>query len=475
MGFWNKINEKLEEKQKKSAENLQGDLRLREGATVVIADLINQFVPKKNDSKTLQTITSDLVNIVMSDYNGELEINQILAGKDKEFLPQPTMLAHWAEEHHFDLVSKKENSIAPEDVADKYILTYYPPIARSWAERTDSDIADLSNKHWYSHTKSSIYDSSGQPLGSSNPEAFFNDTEHDATVYVPEDSFSYVIDYKKLGLQKEDIIEGFTLQSQGMNIMDPQIQQSVFRLKNTGMSTDDVVKLWNSGADITNADNLTKIENYMSVNQSSQGLENLDFFKSNNTYQYNLQDRSCAIQPTAPLLYATCVKIERENLNENQAAQLRQTVGLYNIYDEKNYGEINKSFYQSYKKDVMQNFNAAVMENAKKFLKQPIAAAKDFTDNTLNAVTWAGAKTLRWAPQALDIAYNNVKEHIEEQKNSIFEKMKEDMQKFKKIISSMTDQYLPFQQEVTDEKSPSSPKISCVPLSFIHQKRKENE
>ena len=41
MGFWNKINEKLEEKQKKSAENLQVDLRLREGATVVIADLIN--------------------------------------------------------------------------------------------------------------------------------------------------------------------------------------------------------------------------------------------------------------------------------------------------------------------------------------------------------------------------------------------------------------------------------------------------
>ena len=410
MGLFGKIDEHLTEVQAESAENISIDLRLREGASLLIASCINKIVPTQQSPQPLQNITHDAVNLLMTDYEGNLQNNQILAAMDKEFLPQPAMLAHWAKSQGFQQIETDTNKLSPEAVADKYILTYYPPIPQSWAKRTGSDISDTTNKHWYSHTKSSLYDENGTLLGSSNPEAYYNDTEHDTTVYTPEDAVSYAVDYKKLGLKKEDIEEGFILQSEGMNIMDPNMQQAIFRLKDNGLSTNDILRLWQSNVDLTNTENLNKLERKLTQSQNKSEIFTLDYVKTNNEYHYNLQDRSCAIQPTAPILYATAAKIKHENLNNEQADALRRQIGLYNIYDETNYGAINHEFYTDFEQKTMQNLRSALQEKAAQLHEDPKTVISDFAQNVVNIAKWSSSKTLRWIPDASRIAYTQMKE-----------------------------------------------------------------
>lgn len=441
MGLWDKIfsrtDEKLAQWQEEGAQNTHLDLRLREGISLLASGAINRFVPHQDDSALSQNLVGDVVNTVMSDYDGSLRKDQIFARVNKDFLPQPSMLAHWAEEKGFQKIQQKDNALSSKDVADKYVLTYYPPAARSWAKRTTDNLQDTTNKHWYSHAKSSLYDSAGHPIGSANPEAFYNDTAHDATAYVPEDSVSYAIDYKKLGLKKEDIAEGFKFQSEGMNIMEPKIQESVFRLQNAGLSNDDIVRLWRANTDITNEENLTKIENTLKKSKNKEDIFALDYVESNNAYRYNLQDRSCAVQPTAPLLYATSARIKREDLDTEQADKLRQKVGLYNFYDEKNYGEINKKFYTSYENKVMGNFKEALIDDAKKLIKQPRETLTELGKNVANATKWLGAKTLRWAPHAIEIAYSRLQYHEQQARHALVQHMKFDTEKFKQVMSSL--------------------------------------
>ena len=371
--------DELETRQRETAPNI--DLAYREYFEVVAAKIINSIAPSQ-DRKTMGEAVTKVINVMMTDYNGTIPMNQVLSGMDKDFLPQPGMLAHWAETKESQEITNmvdaptKEDAngkkLRQEDVAGKYVLTYYTPLAQSWAQRTTDEIADTSNKHWYSHCKSTVYDDNGQPIATSNPELKYNDTEHDATVYVPADSKSYIIDYEGMGLSKEDIHEGFLYQSEGMNIMDPSMQNAVFRLKNAGLNQEEIINLWTKGSvNFADTQNIEKIEQHLKQGHGKGELISLDLSKSDNSYKYNLQDRSCAICPTAPVLYATAAKISRDNLNEEQADALRQSIGLHNIYDIENYGQINKAFYDGYESSAIKKFKEAVTKEFEEFKNNP--------------------------------------------------------------------------------------------------------
>ena len=156
--IFNKNTDELKKSQVENADSVNLDLRVREGITVFVSSLINNFAPTQDSPAIVGDATTSLVNVVMSDYNGELKKEQILAGNDEKlFLPQPAMLAHWAESKGFTQVKNHDSKLAVDDVSGKYVLTYYPPVANSWAKRNTDNIEDTTNKHWYSHCKSSPY------------------------------------------------------------------------------------------------------------------------------------------------------------------------------------------------------------------------------------------------------------------------------------------------------------------------------
>ena len=400
------LSDRLAKMQKRNAD-FQVDLRLREGMAVLAADIIHKFAPKQDSNEVARKATTYLANILLTDYKGSLDNELILARPEKAFLPQPAMLSYWAEKQGFEKIDNEgKDRLDPSSIADKYVLTYYPPFANSWAKRTTDNLDDVSNKHWYSHAKASLYDSDRSLLALSDAEAFYNDTKHDATVYVPEDSKSYAIDYSKFGLDRKDVIEGFKFQTEGINISRPNVQQALFKLRDFGFSQENILSLWRNQVDITDKNNLQIIENNLTHGRTKEEILTLKFAKTDNSYHYNLQDNNCVIQPTAPLLYAVESKIHRQNMGEKQAEELRSNVGLFNVYDEKNYGQINKNFYTGYESTVMKNCTEALREVKEHILSEP----KKTVDNLIKIGAWSNAKVLLWMPQALDIAYNRAKQ-----------------------------------------------------------------
>ena len=394
---------KAEEQQKKHAQYLCFDKRYREVLTLAGGALINDYIPKQTDGEFKAKLTTNVVNVMMPDYDGKIKKEGVLAGMEKDFLPQPGMLEYWAKSKGFEEVKADGNRLKEEDVAGKYVLTYYTQLAKSWAKRTTDDINDTTNKHWYSHCKSAIYDDKADAIATSNPELFYNDTEHTQTKYVPEDSFSYVIDYKKLGLDEKHIKEGFLYQQEGINIMDKKMQDAIFQMNKLGLTQEDVIGLWKQQVDLTNADNLETITKHMQNGGNKEEIGNYEFVKSDNQYKYNFQDKSCAIQPTAPILYATAAKINEENLGPAEANKLRQDIGLYNIYDPQNYGTINESFYKQYSNDTILGAKAALSEDIKEFMKHPIKNGAEFVKNTYHTASWASAKTKLLFPEMLAV------------------------------------------------------------------------
>lgn len=331
-------------------------------AMLEACEAINEYSPKQGEKYSDEVVS--LVNFVMNDYKGKLTEKQILSNRDKPFMPQPGMLQYWAESNKFRRIKKNGSSLNNGDVAGKFVLTYYVPFANTWAIRSSDDISDETNKHWYSHAKSSLYDDKGKAIQSSNPEAFYNDNIHDGTVYAPFDSVSYEIDYKRFGLSRKDIEDGLAYLNEGINIMDPEIQNMIHGMGDCGLSRDDIIKLWQNKIDFSNNDNLTLIKNHMQKGGNKDDILKIKGLSMNqdNGYKYNLQDYSCAIQPTAPILYATSAKIYRENLTDEQANDLREKIGLYNIYDEKNYRKINKAFYDKYSSHVREEALKEIMD-----------------------------------------------------------------------------------------------------------------
>ncbi len=408
---------KAAEQQKKYAQYLKFDKRYREVLTLGIATIMNDYIPKQYDSEAKTKLTMNVVNVMMPDYHGGLKKEHVLSNMEKDFLPQPGMLEYWAKSHGFEQIKNNGSKSNSEDVAGKYVLTYYPPIAKSWAERTTSDLEDTTNKNWYSHCKSTIYDDSGKPIGNSNPEPFRNDTNHDATVYAPYDTISYAIDYKKLGLSEKDIKEGFAYQEQGINIMDKDMQDSIFRMKKAGLEQEEIIKLWKDQINITDPNNLKTIEQHLQDGKPKEDITKCDLSKSENKYQYNLQDYSCAIQPTAPILYATAAKINNENLSPQEAKKLREDIGLYNIHDTENYGEITKKFYNQYSNHVISEAKTALNEDIKEFIKYPKEKLHEISKNISNTANWVSAKTRLVFPEMMTVMEDII--HRRENQKSI--------------------------------------------------------
>ena len=401
MNWYTNFMNKLETAQKEHASKMSVNLKARETATIVGAAIINEVAPTQNSNESVVRFTRNAVNVLMSDYDNTIEKEGFLSKLDKDFLPQPGMLSYWSEKKGFSQIEANGDKLNTDDVQDKYVLTYYPPFAKSWAERTTDDITDTTNKHWYSHCKSSLYDNNSKATYTSNPELNYNDTVHDATAYVPEDSMSYAINYKELGLSKEAIEDGFAYENQGINVMDPNVQQSIFKMQKMGLSRDDIISLWQNKVNLTDANNLSAIEQHMKNGGDKDGIKGLELATAENKpYFYNLQDYSCAIRPTAPVLYATAAKIDNEQLNDEQADALRKDIGLYNIYDRKNYEKINDDFYKEYVKDTVKNYCNVIKENLEEFADHPLEKIKEAGLNLYHGAAWASAKTLRYIPEA---------------------------------------------------------------------------
>ncbi len=357
--------------EKFAKEHIPDDPRYREFLTYIGTEIIHKYAPTQDSPQYQKDLMIDLINMGMSDYKGTIKEEGVLSGVKKDFLPKPEMLDYWAESKGFEKIDNKGLSkLDPKDVEGKYVLTCYLSLADSWQKRDTSDITDTSNKHWYSHCKSAIFDENGKAISASNPELFYNDTEHDATKYVPEDSISYVIDYKKLGLEEKDIKEGFAYQAEGINIMKKDVQDAIFRMNKSGLEQEDIIKLWKQGMNFEDPKNLETIEKHFQNGGKKEGLANCEFSKADNQYKYNLQDYNCAIQPTAPILYATAAKVNNENLSPQEADKLRKDIGLYNLYDPQNYGEINQQFNKDYKKHVYSELFKAVGEDVKEFVQK---------------------------------------------------------------------------------------------------------
>ena len=413
-------NIELETQQRETAPNI--DLAYREYLEVVGAKIINSIAPSQ-DRKTMGEAVTKVINVMMTDYNGTIPMNQVLSGMDKDFLPQPGMLAYWAERKESQKIENMVDAPTPEDangkklrqedVAGKYVLTYYTPMAQSWGQRTTDNITDTSNKHWYSHCKSSVYDENGKPIATSNPELKYNDTEHDATVYVPADSKSYIIDYKSMGLSEQDIHEGFLYQCEGINIMDPAMQSAIFKMKEAGLAQEDIIRLYKDGSvNFSDSQNIAKIEQHLKQGGKKDGLMSLDLTKSDNSYKYNLQDYSCAIRPTAPILYATSAKINRENLSQAEADKLRKDIGLHNIYDIENYAKVNKDFYDGYESSMFEKFKEAVEKEYEEFKNNPRQKIKGAINSASEMMSWLSAKTQLYIPEARDVIASTTNKEI---------------------------------------------------------------
>ena len=391
----------------------------RDAATMVLAKGINKVFPKQNSSEAVRDVYDIGINAMMPDYNGNIDMDNVLSNRDNNFLPQPMMLKYWSETKGFSELKNEGAKLDKEDLKGKYVLTYYPTFATSWLERTTDNMEDTTNKNFYSHCKSSIYDEDGNPLYTANPHPWYNDAAYDATVYVPEDSYSYVIDYEKLGLKKEDIEDAFAYLSEGINVMDPDMQQAMFRLNAANLSRDDIIALWKNDVVLTDADNLSKIEKYLSEGGDKSNIEDLDLAKNEkgNMYHYNLQDYSCAIQPTSPILYATSAKINREGLDEKQADALRKEIGLYNIYDEEHYGEINSSFYEAARKSVREDVKRDIRESWNEFKEKPVGFIVDTASNLYHTNAAVAYKTMRDTPEVFEVFCDKVSEKIRERRN----------------------------------------------------------
>jgi hypothetical protein len=216
-----------------------------------------------------------------------------------------------------------------------------------------------------------------------------------------------------MGLSKEDIHEGFLYQSEGMNIMDPSMQNAIFRLKNAGLNQEEIINLWTKGSvNFADTQNIEKIEQHLKQGHVKGELISLDLSKSDNSYKYNLQDRSCAICPTAPVLYATAAKISRDNLNEEQADALRQSIGLHNIYDIENYGQINKAFYDGYESSAFKKFKEAVTKEFEEFKNNPRQKMKGALNHASDMMSWLSAKAQLYIPEARDVIVSKSNEGV---------------------------------------------------------------
>jgi hypothetical protein len=97
-------------------------------------------------------------------------------------------------------------------------------------------------------------------------------------------------------------------------------------------------------------------------------------------------------------------------MDEKQADNLRKEIGLYNIYDEKNYGEINTLFEKEYEKGVWDDIKQDSKEFWNNLKKNPVETMRDLSSNIYHTAVAAGVKTVRDTPTVIKRFSDKLKE-----------------------------------------------------------------
>lgn len=396
------------EKQKELSKSMDVAPEYREAILATACDLLKKYAPDQQSPELLKDILIKAVNISMPSYGGKLTEEQILASGNNCFVQNPGMLNYWAKSKNFSTVTNT--------TGNDFILTYYQPLAQSFFGRNTYSNYDNNNKHFYSHCKSDFLSQNGDTIVI-NPEINYNSQVHSnigkisyvanarsnsggslVKGYKPNDAISYVINYKNLGLSKQDVENGAKYVAADINVLDPNIQKSLFSLQNAGFSADDIVKLYVKGVDLTNQDNIKQL--------TSKNYDINKLTKADNTYKYNLQEYNCAIKPVSCLIFANEYKIYQNRENTNfDANKCRVDLGLPNMYDANRYGNINENFYNNYINTVKADLSNQLRKDYNSFMSQgfrdKIKTVGDIFEKLKSTAAWSSM-------QALDVALNNL-------------------------------------------------------------------
>ncbi|MDR1694089.1 MAG: hypothetical protein LBR70_02705 [Lactobacillaceae bacterium] len=439
-----------------SERGMDFNLEMREYLSALAADFAHRFAPNRKSDENFQKGMVGVVNSLMYSYYGNLTPENVLSDGDKQFLQSPSMLSYWASKSGYaDVIENPSRRRSDDSV----ILAYYPPLANSYFKRTGDNLADYQNKHFYSHAKSEINDNGMKYV--INPELLYqsnihSENEFTKNVYTPtsinavdnvegfapDDVIFYEVDLAKAGLNKEDVVDGFKYAAAGININDKEISNSLIKYKEAGISSDEIVAYWQKGVDL--ADKRTV--NALVDKKSSVNVDSLPK-KDGQKYKYNLQDFNCAVTPVAPLIYASEYKIYKEtraNSNFN-AGKFRENIGLPNIWDNENFGELNDKFYSGFMKEKAQKAGNAVKEGARKFFKADYNEKKEMVKEAgkkvLSAFEWAGGQALDYVAngdKVLDVVKSQFGLGVKKEEASGIENFARNMTEQHKSISEHT-------------------------------------
>ena len=131
-------------------------------------------------------------------------------------------------------------------------------------------------------------------------------------------------------------------------------------------------------------------------------------------------------------------KYEKEPASSNDdfiveyAQLLREDIGLYNIYDVKNYKSINETFYNEYSKFVTDNFINAGGQYWDKLREKPVETISDTASNVYNTAVSFGVKMVRDMDGHIDCLENKIEEgeeYVIDGISNIYQKGKEKITK----------------------------------------------
>lgn len=352
----------IHKRQSRIAGDINVPLAYREYSNFLMCKAMKDYLPSIEDNNaTAKKITIDAINIAMPEYEGNFTEEQILPSDKMPFVQSPCMLSYWAKSKGCNIIKGDDKNISD----DCMILTYYTPLAKSFLQNTSNSIYDDNSKHFYSHCKSEVTTENGKIV--INPELKYNSPSHtdlgevsrvvapsgdisfDTSGYKPEDAIVYEIDYQALGLSKKDVETSALYLNADINILDPKIQNSIFRLDDVGYTPNEIIELYRQNIDLKCGENIDAL-----VASKDCNLDNLK--KADNSYRYNLTDYNCAVKPLAPLIFANECKIRSLGLDNEQANQARVDLGLPNIYDRERYASINNVFYRDFETYIINNF-----------------------------------------------------------------------------------------------------------------------
>ncbi len=393
-------------------------LAYREYMIFAGCDVLKRHLPDRNDNSLLSEATVFATNTFMPMYKGTLNKENVLPSKDMPFIQAPSMLSYWAQKQNCPVIHSRNEL----QNGNSMVLTYYTPLAKSFFENGSENIWDDNNKHFYSHCKADYISGEDEKIVI-NPELTYNSPVHNGfddslaivssnsderlniSGYRPEDAIIYEVDYEKLGFSKEDIITNALYVNADINMLIPEIQNTIFTLEDAGYTPKEIIDLYRKNIDFTSSENLDKL-----VKDKNCNIDELK--KSDNSYKYNLTDYNCAVKPVSPIILANERKIRNEGMSEEQADKCRRDLGLPNIYDQKRYGKLNSDFYNDYINYIETNYR----EQYQKDLANRVNISRYFPDfikdsdiyKSIVSASRFGVKGLAWlGMETADIIVQN--------------------------------------------------------------------